>query len=266
MWPRKTTDPLGKLLFEKYGMHVFRRPCEDMSVFQVFAVHNRDAFQSGTIDSFLRSSFEKPEVKKGEIQLDIDTTSSDAISANIGLTFLEGFLSLISSNILKSVSLLVEKSRIQALRFRFVGCTRDYVMDDFDLDWKLSETDFDKANSAIKEGYRYYIATSVHYCKNLSFEILDKNMKKIDFSGAIKALGGAQTGLTVDKKHQAAAASDRTLAYGVELNEIVYDEKRGRLELKEAKNYVHTKASTDIALPKAMVGGYEDLMVLNLVE
>ena len=146
MWFRKTTDPLGKLLFERYRMHVFKRPCEDMSVFQVFAVSNGAAVQSGSIDSFLRTDFNKPEVKEGEKQLDIDTTTSDAISANIGLTFLQGFFSLIGTSIMKSVSLLVERSHVQALHFRFGECTRDYAKDDFELDWRLSEHGFNKDN------------------------------------------------------------------------------------------------------------------------
>ena len=80
------------------------------------------------------------------------------------------------------------------------------------------------------------------------------------------ALGGTGTGISVNKKKQITASADQTLAYGVELNEIIYNEKKGRLQLQESKNYIHTKASTNVTLPKAMIGGLDDMMILNLVE
>jgi hypothetical protein len=52
----------------------------------------------------------------------------------------------------------------------------------------------------------------------------------------------------------------------VELNEIVYDEKRKQLQLQESRSYVHVKASGAIALPEAMVGGPEDVMILQILE
>jgi len=125
-----------------------------------------------------------------------------------------------------SVAAAMEKSQSSALRFRFGGCRRDHVQDGFELDWKLSEVSFVKEQSAMREGDRYYIATGVHYCSALMFEVLEKTMAKLDLSADLAALGSGKSGLTVNKDRQLTATSDKRLAYGVEPNEIVYDEKR----------------------------------------
>lgn len=266
MWSRKTTDPLGKLLFGRYGMHVLSRPRENVSVFQVFGLRDNEVFQSGDIDGFLRSKFDKPETEKGEILVDVDATISDAVSGSVAAGFLQGFLAFLGAGVLNSISVAMEKSQSRALRFRFGGCTRDYVKDGFELDWKLSEVPFVRNNSAMKDGCRYYIATGVHYCNKLTFEALDKNSAKVDLSADVAVIASGKIGLSVEKDRVITAISDKRLAYGVELNEIVYDEKRKRLRLQESGNYVHVKAGEATELPKAMMGGPEDSMILQIVE
>jgi hypothetical protein len=194
MWSRTTTDPLGTLLFDKYGMHVLSRPREGVSVFDVFPVRDSEASMSGGIDAFLRAPFERPEVAKDEALLDIDSTISEAVSGNVAVNFLNGFLALLGAGIVNSVSAAMEGSQTRALRFRFGGCRRDHVKDGFELDWKLSEVPFVKEKSAMREGYRYYIASAVHYCGELTFEVLDKNLAKVDLSTDVAALGGAKAG------------------------------------------------------------------------
>jgi len=266
MWFRKTADPLGKLLFEKYGMHVLSRPREHVSVFQVFGLRDGEMFQSGDIDGFLRSKFDKPEVANGEVMADINGTASDAVAGNVAVNFLDGFLALIGAGVAKVVSGALEKSNSQTLRFKFGGCTRDHVKDDFDLEMRLSEVAFDKDKSAMKEGCRYYIATGVQCCSQITFEAFDKNMAKIDLAADVPAVAAGKAGLSIDKDRQITATSDKTLAYGVELNEIRYDEKRKRLGLQGAENYVHVRAGDAAALPKAMVGGPDDMMTLRIAD
>ena len=266
MWSRKTVDPLGQLLFEKYGMHVLGRPREDVSVLQVFAFRDEAMFRSGSLDAFLRTRVQKPEVGEHEAQLDIDATMSGAVSARIAFSFLKGFLSFIGVGAVNTVSASFENSKSEALRFRFGGCTRDYVKDGFDLDWKLSEVAFDKEKSSMKEGERYYIATGVHFCNALTFELLDKNSNTVDVEADVVLLGRGKSGLSVGKDQQITAESDKTLAYGVELNELVYDEKRRRLQLQESKGYVHVLAGVAVDMPRAMIGGPDDTMMLPVVD
>jgi hypothetical protein len=266
MWFRKTTDPLGKLLFEKYGVHVLSRPRQHVSVFQVFGVRDGEVFQSGDIDGFLHSQFDKPEVAMGEVMADIDGTTSDALVGTVAVNFLQGFLALIGAGAAKTVSGALKKSDSRTLRFQFGGCTRDHVKDDFDLENRLSDFAFDKDKSAMKAGCRYYIATGVQYCNRIKFEALDKNMAKIDMSADVPVVAAGEIGLSVDRDRQITATSDKLLAYGVELNEIRYDEKRKRLGLQGAQNHVQVRGAGAGGLPKAMIGGPEDTMILRIAD
>src|SRR5262245_33998668 len=127
MWSRKTIDPLGKLLFEKYGMHFLSRPRADISVLQVFAARDGAVFQSGGIDGFLRSKLDKPAIASGEPVMDIEGTTADVLAGNASASFLQGFLALLGAGAAKSVSLALEKSHSTGLRFRFGDCARDHV-------------------------------------------------------------------------------------------------------------------------------------------
>ena len=160
MWMRNTDDPLGKLLFEKYGMHVLRRPRENLAVFQVFEVRDGEAARSGSLENLFGIAFAAPAVAQGEAMLDVDEKMSGAVSGKIGLDFLQGFLALIGLGPANKASVALEKANTRALRFRFGGSTRDHVQDDFELERTLRACKFDREESAMKDGYRYYLATA----------------------------------------------------------------------------------------------------------
>lgn len=266
MWMRDTDDPLGKLLFEKYGMHVLRRPRENLAVFQVFEVRDGEAARSGSLENLFGIAFPAPAVAKGESMLDIAEKMSGAISGKIGLDFLQGFLALVGLGPANKASVALEQGNTRALRFRFGRSTRDHVEDDFALERILRACKFERDQSAMKDGYRYYLATAVHHCTQLTFEALDENKAKIDLGAAIVGMGGAEAGLALNGNGQLTASSDKLLAYGVELNEVVHDAKRNRLQLQEARNYVQVRRGGEQGLPRAMVGGAADTMLLSLAD
>jgi hypothetical protein len=188
---------------------------------------------------------------------------SAVISGGVALDFLQGFLSWIGAAVAKSVGGAIEGAKSNTLRFRFGGCTRDHVKDGFELNWKLSEVAFNRKKSEMRDDCRYYIATAVHSCSSLTFEVLDKKEGKINLAAEIEALGGAKANLEASKDGQITAKSDKKLVYGVELNEIVYDEKRKQLQLQESRNFVHVAAAAR-PMPRAMIGGQQDSMILSL--
>jgi hypothetical protein len=266
MWFRKTTDPLGKLLFEKYGVHMLGRPRENVSVCDLFAVSDDTMAQTGSLAAFLKAPFAMPGVTKDEALIDIESTVSDAVSGSLGVGFLQGFLTLVGVGALTAVKPALEKSHDRALRFRFGGCTRDYVTDGYDLSYRLGDVAFDKDASVMKDDWRYYLATAVHHCTDLVFGLEEKNKTKVDLSASIAAMADAKASLSVDGNQQVTAHSNRRLAYGVELNELVYNAKRRRLELAEAAHYMHVRAADVADLPRAMVGSPDGPMTLTLAD
>jgi len=91
MWSRKTTDPLAKLLFEKYGVHVLSRPRENLSVCDLFAVSDEKMVQAGSLAAFLKAPFDMPGVTKDEALIDIESTVSNAVSGSVSVNFLQSF-------------------------------------------------------------------------------------------------------------------------------------------------------------------------------
>jgi hypothetical protein len=94
---------------------------------------------------------------------------------------------------------------------------------------ELSDTPFVLEDSVVKDGYRYYVASGVHYCNQLTFEVLHDRTAKVNLSADVVALGKAKTNVSVDAAGQVRVRSDKKLAYGVELKEITYNDKRKRL-------------------------------------
>ena len=99
MWNRTSPDPLARLLFDKYDVHVLSRPRATLPVLTVFAVRDDKVYLGGTLASLLRVPFDPPEITKGEPVLDISTTVSSATSGSGALNFLKGFLATIGGAI-----------------------------------------------------------------------------------------------------------------------------------------------------------------------
>jgi hypothetical protein len=263
MWSRNSADPLARLLFDKYGVHVLSRPRENVKVCDLFAVSGDRVVQTGSLAGFLKAPFDVPPVTNDEALIDIDSTVSNAVSGSAGINFLQGFLALIGVAPLTAVSPALEASKDRTLHFKFGGCTRNYVTDAFELESVLNDVPFDKDTSKMKDEYRYYLATGVHHCTSLIFELAEKNNTKIDLSADVAKIAGAKASLTVDGNRQVTARADRKLAYGVELNELVYNERHQRLGLAEAASDVHIRAGV-AALPRAVVGSADGPMTLKL--
>lgn len=255
MWNRTSPDPLARLLFDKYDVHVLSRPRATLPVLTVFAVRDDKVYLGGTLASLLRVPFDPPEITKGEPVLDISTTVSSATSGSGALNFLKGFLATIGGAIGVSMGAAFERTGTSALKFRFDGCTLDSVTDAFDLENRLADLDFDKSKSAMKDDVRYYLVRGVHSCAALTFEALDKKAASIDLHAEVAAIGDAKASLSANNDKTITAASTTPLAYGVVLNELVYDSRKKRLGLREAKDYVHVMAAVKRKIPAAVLGG-----------
>jgi len=95
----------------------------------------------------------------------------------------------------------------------------------------------------MKDDYRYYVATGVHFGRTLAFNVLDKNLTKLDFSADVNMIATGKTGFSVEKDGLITATCNQTMAYGVELNEIIYNKIHNRLNLKESSEVVRVRPS-----------------------
>ena len=120
----------------------------------------------------------------------------------------------------------------------------------------------------MKNGYRYYVAIGVHRSDALAFKILDFKSAEIDLAADVKHLVEGRIGLKAAGDCELVIKSDKPLAYGVELSELVYNPRRTRLELAATKDFVHTMAPGE-ELPgsaRSMIGDPQDSIVLEFEE
>jgi hypothetical protein len=268
MWKRKSSDPLGDLLFNRYGLHVLSRPREDVEVFAVFPVSDGKSDAPGKLETFLGGNgFAVPEVRRGEHLADLAGATSDGVSAELALGFLEGFLTLLgAAGIAADLSAACRRKNVRSLRFRFCDASRDRVQDPFALDLALRRHAFDRDASPMRKNYRYYLAVAVHFSSDVSFTALDDSENTVDLRAELPVLAQGHAHLAPSAHRALTVTADRSLAYGVELSELSYNKRRERLELEMTKRYIQVRKDFG-ELPgqaRSIIGGDDDLMLLRV--
>jgi hypothetical protein len=268
MWSRRSTDPLGRLLFESYGLHVLKRPREDLDVYAVIPVLDGRCDAPGQLETLLGGDhFPFPEVRRGEHLADVSGRTSDGVTTSLGLGFLEGFLALLgAAGIAATLSGAFGRARARSVRFRFGAAQRDYVRDPFALDLALRRHGFDPTTAALRKGHEYYIVTAVQRSREVSFAALDSADSEIDLSAELAVVGAANVGLAVQRGHELTVTADRPLPYGVELSRLVPNARRGRLDLAMTRRYVKVRADDTPHPVPSMVGGPDDPMTLSFAD
>lgn len=238
-----------------------------VAVFDVYPVADHRASSSGNLSAFIDAELTLPEVRCGEILADVCGTTSDSVSGSVGFKFLEAFFAAVGAQtIFSKLAQRFGGSRSSALRFRFSKAVRDSV-DVFAFERVLRKHKCEIDDLLMKEGFRYYVAIGVHRSDALAFKVLDSKSGEIDLSADVKGLVDGDFELKTAKDFELIIKSNKPLAYGVELSELIYNERRTRLELAITKHYVQTLATPTGDLPgsaRSMIGGPEDIMTLDI--
>jgi hypothetical protein len=268
MWNRNAKDPLARLFVERYGLHVLPRPREAVSVFDVYPVSGNLVGSPGTLSAFVDTDLQLPEIRRGEVLADVSGTTSDSVSGSAGFKFLESFFAAVGSlPVLGKLTQRFDGGRSAGIRFRFANAMRDSV-DVFAFERVLRKQKFDFDDLLMKDGYRYYVAIGVHRSDALAFKVLDSKSAEVDLSADVKALAEGRIEIKAAGDRELVIKSNKPLAYGVELSELVYNPRRTRLELAATKDFVQTMAPGQ-ELPgsaRSMIGGPQDSLMLEFEE
>lgn len=267
MWNRDTKDPLARLFLDRFGMHILARPRENVAVYDVFPVADSRAASPGSLEEFVGAQLALPKVTAGEEVADVSGTVSESVSWKLGFDFLAGFLAAIAVQALvNKLSAMLGRVQVKAFRFRFSGATRESA-DPFAFERSLRKHHCSPDDLLMKEGYRYYVAVAVHRTDKLSFTALDARSAEIDMSAEVAELGAANIQASAGRGHEITIQGDAIMAYGVELSQLIYNDRRSRLELAMTKGYVQTMAAPVVELPgnaRSMIGGAHDSMILTI--
>ena len=233
MCKRDTTDPLVRLLLDKYKLHLLLYPREDATVGDVYQHYDGATYAPGRYDALLAPPFKFPQLHAGEKVADISGTASNAVSAKVGLGLLENFLAAIGSvGWIEKLNLSIDGKGAKNLKFHFARPTRDYV-DPLQLELALRDHKLDPKKSLFDAKRRYFITTAVMRSNALSITAQDDNAKSLNVEiEALRAVS-ADAGVKMEKdaQNEITFSGRKSLAFGIELHELRYDPSKRRNQL-----------------------------------
>jgi hypothetical protein len=235
---RNTDDPLMRLLLDKYHLNLLSIPRENASVGDVYTTDGNSqqhASPPGNIKYLLDPPFDFSKIKtvSGEVMADVSGTISNNTSLDFGFNFLEGFLnalSLVGIGIGAKIRANYEAKGAKTVKFSFSSPTRDYIEDPYYLNIKLQKHRIAQGHEL--KGRRYYLVTGLVRSPSISIVAEDQNAKIVDANVNTLEMAEGSVALSIKEagNGEVVFTGKRSLAFGVELYELIYDKDRDQLK------------------------------------
>ncbi len=235
-WKRNTSDPLARLMLDKYSLNLLPVPREDVAVGDLYIYDGKRNFPPSSIKNFIETNgapFEFPPIREGETMAGIAGTVSDTLDVNIGLEFAEEFLSAISGGIPVQLRAHYSSQNVKKVRFRFPDMRRDWLdvllLNERLVGQKMKEQ---HRNSFYGKGYRYFVATAVARSQSISIIAEDQNMKALDMD-IDPSLMKISPKLAVysSRKGEVTFQGKKKLGFAIEVVELKYDEQKNEFSI-----------------------------------
>jgi hypothetical protein len=122
-----------------------------------------------------------------------------------------------------------EGHNAKTIKFRFSSPTRDYVEDPYYLNVKLQKHKIAEGNE-LKER-RYYLVTGVVRSPSISLTAEDENARIVGGNVNVLETIGGSANLSIKESNNGDVTfmGKKSLAFGVELYELIYDRDKGQL-------------------------------------
>ena len=244
-WKRRESeqDPLLNKLLKDYHLNLLSPPRENAFVGDLYFrdTHNNEEqiiSTPGSITNFLEPKFEiDKKIIAGEKLSDISEAFSKELSADVALSFLEDFLSvLLSNSFIGKIRSSYGSKDVKLVKFRFSNVTRDYI-DPFLLGRELNGYRVIEDHPLYSENYRYYIVTAVVRSTSISIMSQGDNNKEVGIQvDPIQKLIDVSTEVAIKKlkNEEVTFEGRKRLAFGIELYELIYDNVSKRFRMKPA--------------------------------
>ncbi len=272
LWKRNTDDPLIRMFLDRYSLHLLAVPREGAAVGDLYVYDGKRVSAPGKVMYLLEPPLELPPVTAGEVMADVSGTVSNSVSLEAGFGLLEGFLAAMGAvGIVSSLRASWQARRVGFLRFRFSSAVRDSV-DVLLLGSRLIRHKLVEDHPLHDEDHRYYLVTAVARTPSISIvaESAEGKAVAVDIGAARMADVGAGVSVQQTSEGEVTFAGSKSLAFGVELHELQYDSKRGRVKLRMPEGAVRVRSrergGPQRLMQPAVIGGPEDDVFLPLGE
>lgn len=230
---RSTPDPLLQLFLETYGLNLLSIPREKADVGDFYVRSDGRVSSAGTIGYFLTPELELPDITRREVMAGVSGKLTNAISFSAGVSLLEGFFTAIGAvGAFAELKTEYAKHHVHSLRFQFMDARRDSV-DPGLVGVKLILHKFNPKHALINPGNRYYLVTGVARSKGISVTARTRTEQSIGLGAEVLKAADAEGKVAIEKEGEGTYSytGRKWLAFGVELYELSYDERRGKMKM-----------------------------------
>jgi hypothetical protein len=267
---RNTEDPLVRAFLDRYGLHLLAIPREHAAVGDLYVSSKRGVAVAGRVEHLLEPPLAITATTVGERLADVAGLVSLGVSVGAGLGLLEGFLTAFgAAGLVGKARASFESKRTRSIRFRFQNATRDST-DVLAVGRSIWRHRFPDAHGVGDEHSRYYLATAVARTPSLTIRAETETGDTVKLDVEAAHIAGADTNISVTEASEGdiTFAGDRPLAFGVELHELVFDEKMQALKLKDPPPPMRVRGNgaDERSVRPAFIGGEDGDVLLQLAD
>lgn len=259
MCKRDTADPLARLFLDRYHLHLLRQPREKVDVGLVYPSEGGVVSAPGHFKELLDAAPALPKIRRNEAMADVSGTASNQVEAKVGLSLLDSFLAALDlAGVAAKLKGDLHAGKTSTLRFSFQNPQRDSI-DPFALESTLRRHTFEREQSLFRKDRRYYFVTAVVRSDSITFTALDEGSKAVELAVGVDELAKLDAEADVKKSanDEITVRGPKRLAFGVELQELIYDDARKILRLQGAKDIIkiRTASGHGPGIAPAWIGG-----------
>jgi len=217
-------------------------PREDVSIGDVYSYNGKEASVFGNLTDLLEPQFEIPPIGNG-VMADISGKVSNGMSLSFGMKFLEGFLKVFrASSIISTIKAGYESKATHFVKFSFSNVTRDSVKVNL-VRRKMSGhkiVDGGSIGDDDNKNAEYYVVTAVLKSPSINISAEDVNNKSLDVNIEAANIADASTKVSVERAREGEISykGDRSIAFGVELYQLDYDNGNRSFKFHQVTNTV----------------------------
>ena len=240
---RDTTDPLIKLLVEKYSLHLLKIPRAAASIGDLFLIQDptKPYPPATTLKNIFNKPFDAEEVmlNKNEPVADVNSQSSHLLELHICIKYLTSFLNLFIPSLAVKITGKYSKVRFLRLSYGDVTCDRVNLVK---LQSELNSLVLSQPEAIISDGRKYYVVTEIWKTKSVRVEAFDKKGKEINITFGVGE---------IDLKHMnimgglVTYSGSEPLVFGVVVNELKYEGNKFALDYEPVTDNINLRAGGD---------------------
>jgi hypothetical protein len=247
---RNTEDPLIKSLVKARNLNLLLTPRADAAVGDVYFVDggSNRANTPGKLQYLLDPPFSFPDITTEEEFADIEGKETSSMSISVAFEFLENFLNMLAPPIGLGTKVhgKFRSKGVKEIKFSFKSCTRDYV-DVYKLGIMLPGHKFATKSASYIPGRRYYLVTGVVRSPTICITAERSGSSNTNVSAEVAKLASGSADVTLENvaENEIVFRGKKSLAIGVELYELVYDENLQELKFKPVERSLLLKRKAE---------------------